>query len=250
MIKELIIFDLDGTINVSKMPIDEEMARLLCELLAKTKIAIISGASFVQLEEQFLDNIGCSEDKLSKLFLLPTSGSSLYRYEQNKWVQMYRELFSEKEIEKIHHGFESAIASAGIASPEKIYGELIENRGSQVTYSALGQKAPIELKKKWDSNHNKREKIAEILTSLIPEFEVRIGGTTSIDVTKRGVDKAYGISKIEENLGILKKNMIFVGDSIFPGGNDYSVKMAEVDTIQVSGPKETKETIRKFIKNN
>ncbi|MCH8889020.1 HAD hydrolase family protein, partial [Patescibacteria group bacterium] len=76
----------------------------------------------------------------------------------------------------------------------------------------------------------------------------RIGGTTSIDVTKKGIDKAYGIQKIEKSLNIRRDNMLFIGDAVFPGGNDYSVKEAGVKTIQVSGPEETKEIIRELLK--
>lgn len=246
--KELIIFDLDGTLNVSKMPLDKEMRTLICELLTKTKVAIISGASFAQFEKQFLKNLICLSEKSSKLFLMPASGSSLYKFEQNNWIQIYKEQFSEKEQREILQSIDLAIANTNIVSPENIYGKLIENKGSQITYSALGQEAPIELKKNWDPDHKKRDKIVSALNSLIPEFEVRIGGTTSIDITKKGIDKAYGIEKIKKYLNISKEKMLFIGDALFPKGNDYSVKKTGVETIQVSEPEETKKIISELIK--
>jgi len=245
--KELIIFDLDGTLNVSKMPPDEEMADLLCELLTKTKVAVISGASFKQFEKQFLKNLNCANDKLSKLFIVPTNGSTLYKYEQNKWTQVYEETLPEGDRNKIQQAFKSAISDADIAPPEHIYGELIEDRGTQITYSALGQEAPIDLKESWDPDHKKRKKIVKALLVYIPEFEISIGGTTSIDVTKKGIDKAYGVQKIEKSLNINKNNMLFIGDAIFPGGNDYSAKETGIKTIQVSGPEETKGIIREIL---
>ena len=157
---------------------------------------------------------------------------------------MYEELLSEKDRVKIRQALESAVIDANIASPENIYGELIHDKGSQITYSALGQEASTELKEKWDSDHSKRDKIVKALSFLIPEFEVRIGGTTSIDVTKKGVDKAYGIEKIRRYLNIQKEDMLFIGDAVFPGGNDYSVEEAGVRTIQVSEPEETKKIIQ------
>ncbi len=246
--KELIIFDLDGTLNESKAPLDKEMSALLCELLAKTKVAVISGASFAQFKKQFLNNLSCTNDELSKLFLMPTSGSSLYKYEKTNWTQIYTEMLSEEDSAKIQKAIESAVASANIELTENVFGELIENRGSQITYSGLGQEAPIELKKKWDPDHSKRDRIVSALTPLIPEFEARIGGTTSIDVTKKGIDKAYGVEKIKEYLNIQKEGMLFVGDAIFPGGNDYSVKKTGIETLQVSGPEEVKGIIRKLLK--
>jgi len=39
----------------------------------------------------------------------------------------------------------------------KICGELIEDRGSQITYSGLGQFAPLAEKVKWDPDFSKRK---------------------------------------------------------------------------------------------
>ncbi|HEC30640.1 MAG TPA: HAD-IIB family hydrolase [Candidatus Yonathbacteria bacterium] len=247
--KELIIFDLDGTLNVSKMPLDKEMATLLCKLIAETKVAVISGASFTQFERQFLESLNCPSGNLSNLFLMPTSGGSLYEYKENNWTHVYKDTLSLKETEKILEAFDSALADAGIAPESDIHGELIEDRGSQVAYSALGQNAPIELKEKWDPDHSKREIIIEALMKYIPEFEVRIGGTTTIDVTKSGINKAYGVKKITEYLSVQKEDVLFIGDSVFPGGNDYSVKEAGIETIGVSGPEKTKEIINGLLDN-
>jgi hypothetical protein len=70
----------------------------------------------------------------------------------------------------------------------KVWGEPIEDRGSQITFSALGQQAPLEEKKRWDPDFTKRKKIKAVLENLIPEFSVHLGGTTSVDVTKPGID--------------------------------------------------------------
>ena len=88
---------------------------------------------------------------------------------------------------------------------------MIEDRGSQITFSALGQEAPLEEKVKWDPDFAKRKKMKTILDGLIPEFSVRLGGSTSIDVTKPGIDKAYGIKKLGDVLAISIEAMIFVG---------------------------------------
>ena len=127
------------------------------------------------------------------------------------------------------------------------WGEQIEDRGSQITFSALGQQAPIEEKKKWDPDFTKRKKIKALLDNLIPEFSVRLGGTTSVDVTKPGVDKAYGIRKLRDTLGIAIQEMIFIGDALFPGGNDYPAKEAGVVSIQVRDPNEAKRVIEAIV---
>jgi hydroxymethylpyrimidine pyrophosphatase-like HAD family hydrolase len=126
---------------------------------------------------------------------------------------------------------------------DKTWGEAIEDRGSQITYSALGQLAPIEEKKKWDPDFSRRKKIKALLDKMIPEFSVRLGGTTSIDITKPGIDKAYGIRKLADILDIAIQEMIFIGDALFPGGNDYPAKETGVVCIRVRDPNETKRII-------
>ena len=119
----------------------------------------------------------------------------------------------------------------------------MEDRGSQITFSALGQQAPLEAKRTWDPDFAKRQAIKAVLDQRIPEFSIRLGGTTSIDITKSGIDKAYGIRKLRELLGIQISEMLFVGDAIFPGGNDYPAKEAGVECIQVRDPDESKRVI-------
>ena len=116
-----------------------------------------------------------------------------------------------------------------------------------ITFSAFGQEAPLSLKTTWDPNGTKRLHIKKYLDAYLPEFEVRVGGSTSIDVTKKGIDKAYGIKQIEKHLEIPQNAMLFIGDALFEGGNDYPVKALGVDCVEVSGPDETKKIINKLI---
>jgi phosphomannomutase len=175
---------------------------------------------------------------LSRLSILPTCGTKFYVHEGG-WKKLYSEDFTDEEKKKITDSLKQAIASAGF-EVQQTWGETIEDRGSQITYSALGQQAPINEKKKWDPDFTKRKKIQEFLAKLIPEFSVRLGGTTSVDVTKPGIDKAYGIRKLRDVLKIGLDEMLFMGDALFPGGNDYPAKEAGVDSIRVRDPEETK----------
>jgi len=240
----LIVFDLDGTLAESKSALDAEMATLLSALLAIVKVSVISGGNWPQFEKQLLSNLP-QDDHLKNLSLLPTCGTKFYQY-AGDWKKLYSEDFTTDEKERIVSSLKQALDSAGF-KVEKVWGEVIEDRGSQITFSALGQQAPIEEKKKWDPNFTKRKKIKALLDKLIPEFSVRLGGTTSIDVTKPGIDKAYGIRKLRDILGIAIPKMIFIGDALFPGGNDYPAKEAGVVSIQVNDPSETKRVIEAII---
>ncbi len=148
--------------------------------------------------------------------------------------------------DKIIGSLNKAIEQSGLKA-EKVWGDVIEDRGSQITFSALGQQAPLEAKVKWDPDFAKREKMKTILDPMIPGFSVRLGGATSIDITKPGIDKAYGIGKLRDILGIAIEEMIFVGDALFPGGNDYPAEQAGVVSIRVRDPHETKRVIETII---
>ncbi len=238
--KQLIVFDLDGTLARSKSALDAEMGTLLTELLAIVKVAVISGGGWPQFEKQLLANLP-AEARLTNLSLLPTCGTKFYQY-RNAWHQLYAENFTSDQKARIIHALTEAIAASGI-EPEKTWGEQIEDRGSQITFSALGQAAPIEAKEQWDPDFAKRQKIKGTLGRLIPDFAVNLGGTTSIDITKPGIDKAYGIRKLRDTLGIPIADMIFIGDAIFPGGNDYPAKQAGALSIRVRDPEESKRVI-------
>jgi phosphomannomutase len=105
----------------------------------------------------------------------------------------------------------------------------------------------LDEKKKCDPKFAKRKKIKVILDKLIPEFSVQMGGATSIDITKPGIDKAYGIRKLKEILDIKISEMIFIGDALFDGGNDHPARTTGVDCIQVRDPDETKRVIEAII---
>lgn len=242
--KKLIVFDLDGTLAESKSPLDVEMSKLLNSLLSIVKVAVISGGDWPQFEKQVLANLNQGAG-LQNLSLLPTCGTKFYRYDGG-WTKIYSEDFTAGEKAKITRALQQVSDDSGL-KPAKVWGEVIEDRGSQITFSALGQQAPLEAKEKWDPDFSKRKKMQERLAQLIPEFSVRLGGTTSVDVTKPGIDKAYGIGKLRDTLGIAIREMIFVGDALFPGGNDYPAEEAGALSIQVKNPHETKRVVETII---
>jgi phosphomannomutase len=258
--KSLIVFDLDGTLAESKAAIDAEMAGLLDRLLGIVKVAVISGGAWPQFQQQVLAHLATGNGNgngngsgagavagagLDNLSLLPTCGTRFYQH-AGAWTQLYAEDFTAAEKKKIIASLKQASAPQQHAI-SKTWGEVIEDRGSQITYSALGQQAPLEDKKTWDPDFAKRNKIKAILDTLIPEFAVALGGATSIDVTRHGIDKGYGIRKLRDVLHIAIDQMIFVGDALFPGGNDYPAKQAGALSIEVSEPHETKRVVEAIL---
>ena len=242
--KKQIIFDLDGTLAKSKSAIDKEMAGLLENLLEVHNVAIISGGDWPQFQKQVLSHLP-KKALLKKLTILPTCGTKFYQYKKD-WKELYEENFTDAERKKILDNLQKAIKDADL-DIKKTWGEQIEDRGSQITFSALGQKAPLEAKKDWDNDFAKRKKIVEPLKKSLKEFSIGMGGTTSIDIVKPGIDKAYGIQKLKEILGFDIPEMLFIGDALFEGGNDYPARKTGVDCIQVKDAEETKTIIKTII---
>ncbi len=246
--KKIIIFDLDGTLTESKSDMDAEMAGLLSRLLEQKFVAVIGGGSWKQFEDQFLRRLLCPPKILTRLHLFPTTATRYFEFKDGKWVEIYSDSLNTEEKTKIFASFTKSLEKAGYRKPERVWGELIEDRGTQITFSAVGQQAPVEDKKQWNKlNNSIREKAAGLLRELLPGFEVRTGGLTSVDVTKKGIDKAYGVRQIERALGIPISEMLFVGDALYPGGNDHAALETGIEAIQINGPQETKDLIRRWI---
>ncbi len=237
MVKKLIIFDLDGTLAESKSSLSPEMALSLKSLLERYCVAVISGGAYTQFKKQFLVNLNLSEKLCRKLYLFPTCATSFYKY-TNEWTQIYSEELTETEQTRIIDCFKQMMFEVNFDTTGS-FGEILENRGSQITFSALGQSAPIELKKFWDPDQAKRKVLVEKLQCYLPEFEIRIGGATSIDVTRKNIDKAYGIRQIEKYLKFKTEEMLFIGDALYEGGNDAPIKSTGIEHISTSGPEET-----------
>ncbi len=247
--KELVVFDLDGTLTESKSDLEAWMSRLLCKLLQKKKVAVIGGGSYKQFQKQFLAKLKCPPLLKKHLFLFPTTSTSFYRYKNGGWRNVYTENLKPRQKRKIFRAFEYAFTKIGYKHPQKVYGKIIEDRGTQITFSALGQKAPVKLKERWNKENDVRQKIMREMRKNLPEFEVRSGGLTSVDVTKKGIDKAYGVRQIRNHLHIPVKKMLFVGDALYPGGNDAAARKTGIECLQVSGPKEAAKFVYFLLKN-
>lgn len=243
--KKLIIFDLDGTLAESKAALDKEMAVLLTDLMKVAKVAIISGGDWPQFEKQVLSNLP-DKKTFKNLSILPTCGTKYYQYKKSGWKKLYSEDFTDAERQEIIGKLNAAVEASGIKF-KRTWGKQIEDRGSQITFSALGQHAPLDEKKKWDPKYTKRKKIKALLDKSLTGFSVQIGGATSIDIIKPGIDKAYGIHKLQHILEIPIRKMIFIGDALFKDGNDHPARTTGADCIQVRDPEDTKRVVEGII---
>lgn len=243
----MIAFDLDDTLAESKSPLSPEMARTFTQLLALRAVCIISGGRFEQFDTQVLANLP-AEANLAELHLMPTCGTRYLRHVDGQWREIYAHDLSDNEKQRAISALASSARALGLWEPDEVVrGARIEDRGSQITYSALGQQASVADKKGWDADGSKRERLRAAVAEQLPDLEVRAGGSTSIDITRRGIDKAYGITSLANQTGLGLDEMLFIGDRLLPGGNDYPVAELGVACHAVSGPQDTIEYLQQLI---
>ncbi len=248
MIKAL-IFDLDGTLAESKSPMTAEMGATLARLLERMPVAVMSGGSYAQFQKQMLVALPPNAN-LANLYLFPTSAAQCYTWKDGAWQFLYNNPFTPEEKSKVLEALAESLRETGLdVPPPQLWGEQTEDRGTQITWSALGQQAPIEMKRAWDPDRKKRAPLQAALLARLPEFSVRVNATNSIDITRAGMTKAYGVRKFSEMLALPIPDMVYVGDALFPGGNDEIVKETGIPTRQISGPAETAEVIEETLAN-
>ncbi len=250
--KKVLSFDVDQTLNVAKTPIPDEIADLLIGCLrANFLICPISGQKFDQFLFQIVDRLverGATAAELKNLHLFVAQGTQYYRYNGRKkdWDQVYSYPLTDKQVEKITDAIRTAAQELGYWEEDKLKSgdEIIENRLSQVTFSALGQKAGTKEKYAWDPDCKKREKIVKRAKELAPEFDYEIGGTTSINAITPGMNKVFGMTHLMKELDVKKKDILYFGDMTQPGGNDYPVVQMGIDTITVRTHEDTAFALR------
>ncbi len=229
-----VVFDLDDTLAPSKSTMDPAMSAALARLLDHTQVCIISGGRFEQFETQALDGFRASDEEMGRLHLMPTCGTRYYLWQQGGWRLQYAEDLTDDEKARTIAVLEQGARELGLWRDDT-WGDIIEDRGSQITFSALGQQAPVAEKTAWDPDGAKKRALGAYASERLPDLEVRGGGSTSIDVTRKGIDKAYGVGKLLEKLGVGVDNLLFIGDRLDEAGNDYPVYEMGVASVPVHG---------------
>lgn len=234
-----VVFDLDGTLTDSKQPLAPRMAAGLRDLLELQPVAITTGGTWELMDAQVLRHLDAPEPLLGRLYLLPASGTCAYHRVDGGWLRQYsRDLSAEQKV-RIVDTLMSVAAELEIIVADP-WGELIEDRGGQVTYSVLGQRAPLAVKEAWDPDGSSKEALRQLVQERLPDMAVRSGRSTSVDVTRPGVDKAYGVRELARSLELPLSTVTYVGDRLGTGGNDEPVRsLQEVICIEVSGWQQT-----------
>jgi HAD superfamily hydrolase (TIGR01484 family) len=121
----------------------------------------------------------------------------------------------------------------------------IEDRGAQITFSPIGNTAPIEVKQTYDPDRKKREELMARVPFQSDELVVKIGGSTSLDYIHKDRHKGTNVQKLIDLMGWNKDECIYFGDGLYPGGNDEAV-IGVIETVPVDDHLDTYRKLREL----
>ena len=239
--KKIIIADVDETICESCQVISPEMAQQIDSMIQQGyTFAFISGTNVAELTRMISFRVN------QEHHLLATTGTNYTKVKNRNAQTIYNHSLTAAEKQEIKTAFEKLIVEYNLQS-QTTKEDQIQDRDSQITLSALGRNAPLQLKVAYDQDGAKRKEWVQFLKQHLDEtkYDLKIGGTTSIDVTKKGLDKEWGIHQFAQQNQIPLSSIVFLGDKIYPGGNDYPATRI-VDCIAVKNPEDTLKKLRQF----
>lgn len=241
-----VFFDLDDTLAESfHVPSPQALAGV-GKLLEYVPVSIISGATFLRMHTQFLSTLE-SHAHADRLYVFPTSAAQAYRFSSGAWEQLYDLALDEEARTRIKKAIAEEVHSLEVLHGIAHYGEQTVDKGSQIAYTHVGVDAPKAVKDSWDPDGSKRALLWKALKRALPEFEVLMGGVTTIDITRKDVNKSHGVLWLSKKLAIPVQEMLYVGDALYPGGNDAVVIPTGIQTREVSGPAETEKIIDELL---
>ncbi len=239
--------DIDGTLAYSDTEISGEMLEAISKLQEKYIFVTIGNSNFNRLYWQFIKKY--SEVVGNDMYFFPLGGLEGYMINKDGLIKIYSNDFSLEEKYELINVLSDLIREENIV-PETY--DQIEDRGSMICLAPIGNKAKKESKKSYDVDKKKRIRLIEILKEKLGDekYDFKIGGTTHIDITKKGFTKAYGVRRIKEILNCEFDEILFFGDDLQEGGNDFPVKEHLKNLVEVDNPEETLEKFREIIFEN
>lgn len=232
-------FDLDNTLTRSKSHIEPAHADTLRALMEHADVIVVSGHGERDIRAHLEDLTGYHVLGQNGNFAQKADGTILWE----------RKL-SPEQVEAIHAFIKKARAHLALEVRDE--NDIVEDRGCQVAYSLIGHHEDIEKKEAFDPEHAKRKKLLEDLSEDVQKLaqeahiEIKIGGTTVLDFIDKGKNKGYNITEFIHALGWEKQECIYVGDALFPSGNDETV-IGVIPTHPVKDFHETYEYLKSVL---
>ena len=213
----IFIFDVDGTLTPSRLPMTKEFQKFFKEWIKKNKFYLVTGSDLPKLQEQM-----CFYD-IEAEGIFTCCGNQFWKPDPSI-VNTSAELIYDNKFEmtnKLKSSLEVMLMSSQY--PHR-YGNHIEDRGSMVNFSVVGRNCTQEQREEyyeWDKEKGERRKMSIFLKNKFKDLDAVIGGQISIDIYPKGNDKSQILNIIEQERLVPPNEYIFIGDGIENGGNDY-----------------------------
>jgi len=241
-----VIFDLDNTLAEAFQPPKHELSSRFERVLTLLPTALMSAASLSRVEKDFLPTLSPAA-QLENLTLFTANAAQCFDRDGTSWKEIYRFGFTREDHDKIRTALFEAVEGTGLDTSAQKYGEQFVDYEGYIAYTALGLGAPSAERKAWDPDASKRQELRRALQEKLPEFDVYIGGATSVDVTPKGINKAYGVLQYAAQKSLPPGDILYIGDALYEGGNDAVVIPTGVQTISTTDPSETMSIIDELI---
>ena len=234
------MFDVDGTVAEVYAPIHTEIAEEICALLKeRIKVAFVTGRSFVALQKTVIPYLPCFNMYAQNVLLVPASGAALYDWHDGAWREVYGERFIKDDEEDIIERYGQILSTVDPQySATECRAHVRNTDDLLLSCTPMSLDTARNIKQQWDPDATKRTAIITQLQKEFPHCEFRIGGGTTIDVTRGGIHKGYGVRRLLAHTGIAPEEALYFGDALYPGGNDFDVIETGVATVSVEEPKE------------
>lgn len=241
-----VIFDLDDTLSESGQPPLETVLNKLVALSSRVPVAIISGASFERIERDVGKRLALTHAHHGNFYVFPETAAQCHHWKNNAWEMAYHFPLPFEERESIKAALNEVVAELRLYESAEDVSWVVE-RETSIAFVGVVKGASQAEKKAWDPDGKKRLRLANALQERLPGYEVRIGGSTTIDITRKGMTKAYGVEWLANELNIHPNEMLFIGDAFYEGGNDAVVIPTGIQIHATSGPEETEQLIDKML---
>lgn len=235
---QAMLFDLDDTLAPHLQPVAPAMLQRLLQLVQLMPIAIVTGRDLSRIQTETLSALA-SSPHASRVYIFPSGSTQGYHCESGQWVRFYAAELSDSDKQTIRTAIEQAVVKTGALEGLPVYGERYVDKGSMLSFAMLGVPLPADVDRTWDPGNARRSALWRSIAQRLPEYDVLMGGVTAIDISRKGVNKSFSVHWLSTELGIPPKDMLFVGDGLFEGGNDAVVVPTGIATRPVTGPEET-----------
>lgn len=227
-----LFFDLDKTIAPSRQPIQPHMHELLSSL--EKDVVVVSG--------QLCEKIKWQSGELTAFYLGQNGNHAVDPDGKELWHTPLTEAEREEIMTHIAK-LESDLPEA----PNPDYTP-IEDRGAQITFSPIGNTAPVELKQVYDPDASKRFAMLEKFPFESETIIAVIGGSTSIDYIPKERHKGTNVKKLIDRMGWNPNECVYYGDGLYSGGNDEFV-IGVIDTMPVSDEEDCYAQLTELLKS-